>query len=69
MQRIKKKTHLESSLLVVFGDAVVLAGASVEAVADAQDGGEQGAGELVTDHDGQLDRLRGQGRPRQQAVD
>lgn len=54
---------------MVFGDAVVLAGASVEAVADAQDGGEQGAGELVTDHDGQLDRLRGQGRPRQQAVD
>lgn len=53
---------------MVLSDAVVLAGSSVEAVADAQDGGEQGAGELVTDFDGQLDRLRGEGRPCQQAV-
>lgn len=60
--------YLEHSLLVVFSDAVILAGPSVEAVADAQDGGEQGAGALVTDFDGQLDGLCGQGRPCQEAV-
>lgn len=62
------KMYLEPSLLVVFSDAVILAGSSVEAVADAQDRGEQGAGELVADCDGQLDRLRGEGSPCQEAV-
>lgn len=60
--------YLELSLLVVFNDAVILTGSSIEAVADAQDGGEQGAGELVTDLDGQLDRLGADGSPSQGAV-
>lgn len=60
--------YLEGSLLVVVSDAVVQAGPSVEAVADVQDGGEQGAGELVADFNGQLDRLCGQRRPCQDAV-
>lgn len=59
--------HLELSLLVVFSDAVVLARSSVEAVADAKDGGEQRAGDLVTDFDGQFDRLCGEQCPRQEA--
>lgn len=53
---------------MVFDNAVILAGSSVEAVADAQHRGDQGAGEFVTDLDGQLDGLGAEGRPRQVAV-
>lgn len=60
--------YLKLSLLVVCNDAVILARSSVEAVADLQDGGEQGAGELVTDLDDQLDRLDAERSPCQRAV-
>lgn len=63
-----RASHLEPSLPVVFCDAVVLAGSSVEAVADTQDGGEQGACELIAHSDGQLHRLRDEQRPCQEAV-
>lgn len=63
-----QKMYLEPSLLVVFSDAVILAGSTIEAVADAQYRGEQGTGELVTDFDCQLDRLCGEGRPCQEAI-
>lgn len=62
------KYYLELSLLVVFSDAVILAGSSVEAVANTQDGGEQGTGELVTNLDGQLDRLGSERRPCQVTI-
>lgn len=42
---------------MVFSDAVILARSSVEAVADTQDGSEEGAAQFVTDLDAQLDRL------------
>lgn len=61
-------SHLEPSLPVVFCHAVILAGSSVEAVADTQDGVEQGARELITHPDCQLDGLHAEERPRQQAV-
>lgn len=60
--------HLELSLLVVFGNAVILAGSSVEAAANTQDRTEQGAGELVADPDSQLHRLGAEGSPRQVAI-
>lgn len=59
--------YLELSLLVVFNDAVILTCSSVDAVADAQDRGEQGAGKVVTDLNGQLDRLGAEGSPCQGA--
>lgn len=65
---VNSNMHLELSLPMVFSNAVILAGSSVEAVAHVQDGGEQGAGELITDFDGQLDRLRGEKSPCQEAV-
>lgn len=49
--------HLKLSLQMVFSDAVILAHSSVEAVADTQDGSEEGAAQFVTDLDAQLDRL------------
>lgn len=49
--------HLKLSLQMVFSDAVILARSSVEAVADTQDGSEEGAGQFVTDLDAQLHRL------------
>lgn len=61
-------SHLEPSLPVVFCNAVILTGSSVEAVADTQDGIEQGARELITHPDCQLDGLRAEERPRQQAI-
>lgn len=49
---------------MVFIDALVQTGAPVEAAADAQDGGEEGAGsQTVTDLYGQLDRLRAERHP------
>lgn len=60
--------YLKSPLLEVFSDTLILAGPSVKAVANVQDGGEQGAGEPVTDSDGQLDWLCGEGHPGQEAV-
>lgn len=53
---------------MALGDAVVLAGPPVEAAADPEDGGEQGAGELVADSHRQLDGRRAEGRPRQVAI-
>ena len=53
---------------MVFRDAAILAGPSVEAVADAQDGGEQRAGEPVTEFDGQCDRLCAEEGPCQEPV-
>lgn len=67
-EHLSPKLHLEPSLPVAFGDAVILAGAPVEAVADVQDGGEQGAADLIADFDGQLDRLCGEERPCEETV-
>ena len=54
-EHLYSKMHLESPLPVVFHDAVILTGSSIEAVADPQDGSEQGTRELISDFDGQLD--------------
>lgn len=61
-------SHLEAPLPVVLHHAVILADSSVEAAADTQDGAEQGARELVAHFDGQLDGLRVEQRPCQEAV-
>lgn len=53
---------------MVLRDTVILADSSVEAAADTQDGAEQGARELIAHFNGQLDGLRGEQRPRQEAV-
>lgn len=53
---------------MVFCHAVILTGSSIEAVADTQDGIEQGARELITHPDCQLDGLCAEERPRQQAI-
>lgn len=60
--------HLKPSLTVVFSNTVILAGSSVDAVTDSQDGCEQGADELVTHSDGQLNRLRGERGPCEEAA-
>lgn len=62
------RRYLESSLPVVFSNAVILAGPSVQAVTHSNDGSEQRAGELVAHSDGQLDRLDGEDGPRQEAL-
>lgn len=56
--------HLEPPPQVVLHHTVVLAGSSVLAVADAQDGTKQGAAGLVAHLDCQLDRLHAEERPR-----
>ena len=53
---------------MVFGDAVVLAGSSIEAVANTQSGREQGASQFITDLYGELDGLDAEGSPSQVAV-
>lgn len=63
-----KKRYLESSLPVVFSNAVILAGSSVQAVTHSCDGSEQRAGEPVAHSDGQLDRLDGEDGPCQEAL-
>ena len=57
--------YLELALQVVVCDGVVLAGASVEAVADLEDGGEQGADERIAHLHAQLHRLHTLRQPRQ----
>lgn len=53
---------------MVLRDTVILADSSVEAAADTQDGAEQGARELIAHFNRQLDGLRREQRPRQEAV-
>lgn len=48
------KVHLKPPLQVVFCDALILAGSSIQTVADLQDWGEQGAGELIADFNSEL---------------
>lgn len=48
---------------MVFNDAVRQTGSSIKAVADAENGGKQGAGELVCDLNRKLDRLGAKGHP------
>lgn len=66
--QIWNKRYLESSLPVIFSNAVILAGSSVQAVTHSYDGSEQRAGELVAHSDGQQDRLDGEDCPRQEAL-
>ena len=63
-----EKRYLESSLPVVFSNAAVLAGSSVQAVTHSYDGSEERAGELVAHSDSQLDRLHGEDGPHQEAL-
>lgn len=60
--------HLEPPPQVVLHHAVVLAASSVQAVADAQDGAEQGAAGLIAHPDRQLEGPQAEERPGQQAV-
>ena len=60
--------HLEFPQQMVLCDAIVLAGASVEAIAHLQDGGEVGAEHAVTDPDGEDHRLDVEGSPGEVAV-
>lgn len=60
--------HLEPPPQVVLHHAVVLAASSVQAVADSQDGAEQGAAGLIAHPDRQLEGPQAEERPGQQAV-
>lgn len=60
--------YLKSPLQMVVHYAVVLAGATVEAVAHLQDVGELRAEQLVINSDGQVDRLDVEWCPGQYAI-
>lgn len=55
--------HLVPPPQVVLHHTVVLTGSSILAVADVQDGAEQGAAGLITHPHGQLDRPHAEERP------
>lgn len=68
VSEVGNKRYLESSLPVVFSNAVILAGSSVLAVTHSYNRSEQRAGQLVAHSDGQLDRLDAEDGPRQEAL-